>query len=100
MVCGWKASMRSIELVIAAGIVERLFQRVGAEEGDQARLRLQTRGGEQRGELRAPPLPDAAPALDAVVPGDLRARRQRTQIIKRKLHRPLDEAADLELSSR
>ena len=31
-------------LVIAAGVVERFFERVGAEERDVARLRLQSRG--------------------------------------------------------
>ena len=36
MVCGWKASTRSMRLVVAPGAVERLLERVGAEEGDDS----------------------------------------------------------------
>src|SRR6202012_5280938 len=83
-------------LVIAAGVVERFLERVGAEEGDVARLRLQARSGPHRRQLRALPLADGAPALNAIMPGDLRARGQGAQIAKRKLHRPLDQAADFQ----
>ena len=89
--------MRPIRLVIAAGIVEGLLERVGAEEGDVARLGLQARRLEDLRQLHALPLADAAPALDAIVAGDLRARGQRAQVGERKLHRPLDQAADFEL---
>src|SRR6185437_1271554 len=67
-------------LVVAAGVVERLLERVGAEEGDVSRLALEPRGVEQRREFRALPLADAAPALDTVVAGDLRARSERAQV--------------------
>ena len=67
--------MKSVDevdrLVIAAGVVERLLERIGAEEGEVAGLGLQSRRGDESGQLDALPLPDAAPALDAVVPRDL-----------------------------
>ena len=60
-------------LVIAARAVERPLQRIGAEEGEVAGLRLQASGGDDVRQWYALPLPDTAPALDAVVAGDLRA---------------------------
>src|SRR5271154_5273096 len=84
-------------LVIAAGVVERLLERIGAEEGEVASLGLQPRGGDESGQLDAFPLPDAAPALDAVMSGDLRARRKAAQFGERELHRALDKATDLKL---
>src|SRR6202453_4601377 len=83
-------------LVIAAGVVERLFERVGAEQGDIARLWLEPRSRQHRRQLRALPLADAAPALDAIVAGDLRARGQGAQVGERELYRPLDKAADFQ----
>ena len=59
-------------LVILASPVEGLFQLVGAEEGDVARLaasRLAASSTSSSGVAR--PLPDAAPAFDAIVAGDL-----------------------------
>ena len=41
-------------LVIVAGVVERLLERVGAEEGDVARLRLQARSVEERRAVARP----------------------------------------------
>src|SRR5208283_5794179 len=66
-------------------------------EGKVTGLGLEARGGDESGQLDAFPLPDAAPALDAVVPGDLHPRRQAAQVGERELHRAFDEAADLEL---
>jgi hypothetical protein len=36
-------------------------------------------------------------SLDAIMPGDLRARGQGAQVSERELHRPFDKAADFEL---
>ena len=80
-------------LVIAAGAVERLLERIGAGEDDVARVRLRARrrAAPQRHAL---PLADAAPTLDAIVPGDLGARRHRPQFGEREGERPLDQAVD------
>src|SRR5208337_2100068 len=51
-------------LVITAGVVERLLERVGAEEGNMAPRRLEPRGGGGGGELRPRPRADAAPPLN------------------------------------
>ena len=73
------------------------FHRVGAMEDDEARLGLWLDRIQHRGELDALPLADRAPALDAIVPGDLRAAGQLTQLRQRERGRPPDQSLDLEL---
>ena len=54
--------------------------RIEAAEDDVLRARQRLRGVQQQAQRHAGPLADAAPALDAVVARDLRARRQRLQL--------------------
>jgi hypothetical protein len=56
--------------VEATAVVEGLFELVGATEDEVARLGFQPGLFQQSRELDALPFADAAPALDAVVPGD------------------------------
>ena len=56
-------------------------------EDDVARLRLQACLLEHMAERHALPFADAAPALDAIVAGDLRARRHGAEIGERELGR-------------
>ena len=72
-------------------------QRIGAIEDDIACIGLEPGTLEQGAEPEALPLTDAAPALDTIMPRDLRAGRHGAEFYKRKFERLLDEAADHEL---
>ena len=58
---------------IDALVVGGALKIVGAMEDDVARLVGELRLVEHGGQRRAGPFADGAPALDAIVPGDLRA---------------------------
>ena len=61
-----------------------------------ARAGLRPRQVEQVRQRHPAPLADHAPAFDAVVAGDLGARRQRAQCVERKFQRSLHQPADLQ----
>ena len=77
-------------------VIGRAVDLVGAAEEDVARAVRYTRLVEQQCERHAGPLADRAPALDAVVPGDLRARRHRPQLGERQGERAANQTADLQ----
>ncbi|EGE60570.1 hypothetical protein RHECNPAF_14110054 [Rhizobium etli CNPAF512] len=83
-------------LIVPTAAIKRLFVFVGAMEHDVARLRLQPDRLQQGAKRQARPFADRAPAFDAVVPGDLRARRHRLQLRERELRRLFDKPADVE----
>ena len=97
MVCGWNASTSAIELIVFAVLGAGPAEIVGAIEHDIARVRHELRRLEQSAERHTLPLADAAPALDAIVPGDLRARRHGAEIGKRQFKLLFDQAPDHEL---
>src|ERR1700731_4515318 len=72
-----------------------VIQGIGAVEDDIVRLRLDAGARQDFGERHAPPFADAAPALDAVMARDLRARGKRAQIVERERKLPIDKAVDL-----
>src|SRR5450432_913039 len=67
-------------LVVLARAVQRLLERVAAVEDDVAGGLFQAGLIEQRAEPGPRPLADRRPALDAVVAGDLGARRERPKL--------------------
>ena len=67
---------------------------VSAMHDREACVGLEARCLEERSKLRALPLANCAPAFDAVVAGDLSAGRQRAQVCKREVQRPLDQTVD------
>ena len=77
-------------VIFVAGEVHR----VGAIEHYIARLALGRDEVEQCREAQPLPLADAAPALDAVVPGDLGSRRQLFERGQRETPRPFGQSAN------
>ena len=65
-------------------------------EDDVARLRLHLGLVEHQRQRHAGPFGDAAPAFDAIVPGDLRAARHGDQLVARQRQRLLDQARDFQ----
>ncbi len=70
---------------------------VGTVEDQVARLRLKSGLGQEVAERHAGPFADGAPALDAVVAGDLGAGRHRAKLGEREGLGRLDEAVEREL---
>ena len=67
-------------LVIAPAAVEGLLIVIRAVEDDVARIRFQTGRLEKKTERNSGPFANRAPPLHAVVPCDLRSRRQPLEI--------------------
>src|SRR5258706_4043586 len=82
-------------LVIGMAAVQVTELLVRAMKRDEARFGTQADAIEHGGERRSVPTADAAPAFDAIVPGDLYPRSQRPEISQRKTGGPRDETVHL-----
>ena len=69
---------------VDALVIGPAAQRVGAAEDDELRFRLEPGHVEQVLQLRPGPLADRAPALDAIVPGNLGPLRQGLEFFQRE----------------
>ena len=74
-----------------------LVHSVGAVEHHVARPGLELGPGQEVGERHPSPFADGAPALDAIVPGDLGAGRKLAEFGEGQLEGRLHEAADLQV---
>ena len=74
--------------VILACAVGGAFIVVGAMEHGETSRRLEPGARQYAGQRNALPLADRAPALDAIVTGDLGSLRHRAEIGQRKIERP------------
>src|SRR6476620_4850710 len=79
--------VEGVDEVDALIIFSIAAERVGAMEDEIAGVGLETHTLQQRCKLRAAPLADRAPALDAVVARDLRARGKLAQLGEAELGR-------------
>jgi hypothetical protein len=83
--------------ILPGALIERRLEAVGAVAYDVFGIALEAGALQYRTERDACPLPDATPALYAIVTRNLRARRHGAQIGERQMQGMVDETANVEL---